>query len=156
MIFRRSYTFTTKYSREELRQRMEGKHIDVHGLDFEVMDKSGMLKIIPHTELAEEKVYTLPITHLICTDKTDGSIKLKLKFKPRRIDIGGPTIALFFIFFITVAGIVMFMSGEADYTNASLGMIGFGIVMLIIFALRMNAGYFDYIRKIKAWVKTKI
>jgi len=155
MIFRRSYTLKSNLTEKEIRQKLTGQHFKVHDLDFEVMDKGGVLKVIPHTELAEEKVYTLPITHLIpkaVGDKT----KIKIKSKPRRIDIGGPTIALFFIIFIMVAGVLMYMSGEPDYTKASFGMIGIGIVLLLIFAYRMSKGYFDYISKIKAWVKSKI
>ncbi len=153
MIFRRSHTINVNISKDEIRKKLIGKHFDVHGLDFEVMEKDGTMKVIPHTELAEEKVYTLPITHLRVVEK-NGKNQIKMKFKPRRIDIGGPTIALFFIVFIMIAGITMYMSGEDDYKMASFGMVGFGLLMLVFFGLRMNAGYFDYIRKIRSWVKS--
>jgi len=155
MIFRRSYTIKSSLSQNEIRQKLIGQHFKVHELDFEVMDKQGIMKIIPHTELAEEKVYTLPITHLIVKEN-GGQTKIKIKSKPRRIDIGGPTIALFFIFFIMAAGVTMYMSGEPDYTNASYALLGIGLVMLLLFAFRMGNGYFDYIKKIKAWVKEQV
>lgn len=155
MIFRRSYSLNAHLSGEEMRKKLIGKHFDVHGLDFEVMEKEGIMKIIPHTEFAEEKVYTLPITHLI-VQEDGGKTKIKMKCKPRRIDIGGPTIALFFILFITAAGIIMYLSHLEDYGSLSFILMGFGALMLIIFGLRMNAGYFDYIRKIKKWVKSNI
>ncbi len=155
MIFRRSYTISTNLSHDEIRKKLIGKHFKVHGLDFEVMDKRGIMKVIPHTELAEEKVYTLPITHLLLKE-SNGKTKIKMKSKPRRIDIGGPTIALFFIIFITIAGVAMLYSGEADYTKAAWGMIGIGILMMLFFAFRMGNGYFDYIKKIKAWVRSQV
>lgn len=157
MIFRRSSTVTSSLSENEIRKKLIGQHFKVHGLDFEVMDKNGTMKVIPHTELAEEKVYTLPITHIIPKESSGKTkIKIKIKSKPRRIDIGGPTIALFFIFFITVAGVAMLYSGETDYTKAAYGMIGIGALMFLFFAFRMGNGYFDYIRKIKAWVKSQV
>lgn len=156
MIFRRSYNYTTKHSRQELRQQLEGKHIDIHGLDFEVMDKSGTLKIIPHTEYEEDKVYTLPITHLICSDRSDGGVDLKVKFKPRRIDIGGPYIGLTFVLFIIALGVGLYIHDKANYELESLVMVGLGSALLIGFFYRMNQGYYDYIRKIKKWVKSKL
>ncbi len=156
MIFRRSYNYNTKLSRTQLREKLEGKHFDIHGLDFECMDRDGVLKIIPHTEWEDDKVFTLPITHLICADKTDGSIDLKIKFKPRRIDIGGPTIALVFILVFLFLGLGFYFSSAATYKTESLVMAIIGGVLLIIYGFRMNAGYFDYIRKIRKWVKSKI
>jgi hypothetical protein len=155
MIFRRSYTINTSLSKDEIRDKLIGQHVKVHGLDFEVMDKGGIMKVIPHTELAEEKVYTLPITHLLIKE-SGGKTKIKMKSKPRRIDIGGPTIALFFILFMMIAGVAMLYSGETDYTKAAYGMIGIGLVLLLVFALRMGSGYFDYIKKIKSWVKSQV
>ncbi len=155
MIFRRSSTISTSLSQKEVREKLIGQHFKVHGLDFEVMDKGGVMKIIPHTELAEEKVYTLPITHLI-PKESGGKTKIKIKSKPRRIDIGGPTIALFFIVFIMAAGAIMLFSGETDYTKAAYAMLGLGFVALLFFAMRMGSGYFDYIRKIRTWIKSEI
>jgi hypothetical protein len=88
--------------------------------------------------------------------ESGGKTKIKMKSKPRRIDIGGPTIALFFILFMMIAGVAMLYSGETDYTKAAYGMIGIGLVLLLIFALRMGSGYFDYIKKIKSWVKSQV
>lgn len=155
MIFRRSYSFNANLSKSEIRKKLIGQHFQVHKLDFEVMDKGGVMKVIPHTELAEDKVYTLPITHILINE-TNGKTKVKVKCKPRRIDIGGPTIALFFILFTTAAGYILYRTEMAEYETASLAMMGFGALMLIFFGIRMNQGYFDYIRKIKRWIKKNI
>lgn len=156
MIFRRSYTLNSNLSPTEIKNKLGGKHFDVHNLDFEVMERDGILKVIPHTELAgDDKVYTLPITHIL-TNKSDSGSGIKLKFKPRRIDIGGPTIGLIFVLVFIALGIALYINDAKGYKVESLVLMGLGGVLLVGFFYRMNQGYFDYIRKIKAWVKSKV
>ena len=155
MIFGTSHSLQSKLSADEIRKKLQGQHFKVHDLDFEVMEREGILKIIPHTELKEEKIYTLPITHLLL-DNEGGVTKIKLKSKPRRIDIGGPNIALIFILFITGTGIAIFLADLAKYRMASYILMFLGTFLLLIFFFRMNQGYYDYIRKIKVWVKSNV
>ena len=85
-----------------------------------------------------------------------GGTKIKIKSKPRRIDIGGPNIALIFILFITVTGIAIYITDMAKYLMAAYILMALGAFLLIIFFYRMNQGYYDYIRKIRAWIKSNI
>lgn len=156
MIFRRSYSLNSNLSKSEIQQKLSGKHFDVHNLDFEIMERDGILKVIPHTELADDdKVYTLPITHINMSE-SGSKTHIRLNFKPRRIDIGGPTIGLIFVLVFLAIGIALYMHDKESYKIESMVLMGLGSVLLVGFFYRMNKGYFDYIRKIKAWVKSKI
>ena len=53
---------------------------------------------------------------------------------------------------IGASAVLMFVGGEPVITYAALG-IGVGI--LAIFMVRMQMGYFDYVRKVRAYVKSK-
>ena len=63
-----------------------------------------------------------------------------------------PKATLFFLALFTTA----IPASTSLYTKAAYGMIGIGLVLLLIFALRMGSGYFDYIKKIKSWVKSQV
>jgi len=154
MIFRTSSSIKSTLPKKDLYIKLKGQHFKVHQLDFEVMERYGMLKIIPHTEYNDERIYTLPITHLHLQDDVGGTT-IKIKSKPRRIDIGGPKIALIFILFITLTGVIVYLSEMAQYYTAAYILMVLGVVFLFIFFYRMNNGYYDYIRKIKAWVKSQ-
>jgi hypothetical protein len=157
MLFRRQATFRSKQSPDNLRTKIKGEHLKIHDLDFEIMEKEGILKIIPHTEYAEEKIYTLPITHVTFEDDGSGGSKVRMKSKPRRIDIGGPNLVMVFSLFIFLAGLglYVFMQDEG-YDVASKILMGIGGLILIFFWYRMSVGYFDYIRKQKKWLKSHI
>lgn len=155
MIFKRSYSFRSKMSSQDLRQKLKGEHLKVHDLDFEIMEKEGILKIIPHAEMNDEKVYTLPITHLHFNDETGGGSRVKMKSKARRTDIGGPNLVIIFCAFLLIAGIIMFISDE-HYRTASYILIAIAILFFSILWYRMEMGYFDYIRKIRAWLKSHV
>lgn len=138
---------------DQIHQKIKGQRFKVHNLTFEVMELEGILKIIPRTELEEDdRVYTLPITHIRMKAGTQGT-KINIKNKPRRIDIGGPyLIALFIIGLITTGGILMYFLGS-EYYNVAYIVLGAAILIFLIFSYKMYTGYYDYIRKINAWVK---
>jgi hypothetical protein len=121
-------------------------------LDFEVLEKGPSLSIIPHAE-QEVAIKTLPITHIDLREE-GGKTKVVITFKMRRFDSGGPMLVLIFCSFMLIASAVLFMVKDAErslpYTLA-----GISLSILIIFSIRMQTGYFDYIRKIRAYVKSK-
>ena len=67
MLFRRYHTYQSQKSAAELLKSLEGRHLQVHTLDFEVQRREGDLKIIPHAEL-DDHIYTLPITRIRVTE----------------------------------------------------------------------------------------
>jgi len=151
MIFNRSYTFRSKYSPAEIKKNLLGAHLSIHKLDFEVIDKEHMLKIIPHAENVQD-VKTLPITHVSFKSKSDGA-RVKVSSHPRRIDVGGPMLLATFCILAMLGGIglYVFIPNESIYLPG--GLFGVGLIIFILFWIQMERGYFDYVRKIKSFVK---
>lgn len=154
MLFIRSTTYKSKKSIEELKRNLVGKHLSVHKLDFEVYELEGKVKIIPHAE-DDDHIYTLPITSLSLS-RSGNETLIKMKSKPRRIDIGGPNLVLIFIFFAIIASIVIYFKTNGEYNNAVYIMLGISALVFGFLWYRMEIGYFDYIRKIRQWVKSNL
>lgn len=150
MLFSRQFQFKCSENAEKINRHFEGKHLMIHQLDFEVINEGDHLKVIPHTENSEQ-IFTLPITKIIVRENDKGSI-VKLKFTPRLIDIGGPYLLLLFIGFAFIAG-VMLLWYETNKQTAFI-LIGMALGTFALMWYRMERGYFDYIRKIKKWIKT--
>lgn len=150
MLFTRQYQFNCGKNPSSLRQRFLGKHVNIHQLDFEVFDEGDHLKVIPHTENSDS-IYTLPITKMMITPDNQGA-KIRMKFSPRLIDIGGPYLLLSFIAFAIISGLLLLWFN----TNIQTAYIILGTSLLVFSILwyRMEKGYFDYIRKLKQWAKT--
>ncbi len=154
MIFERKYKIPLQVPLKTFEDRILGEHFKIHDIDFEVYDHvdNDMIKIIPHAEYVK-KATTLPITHLNIIRDADNTPKnIEAQFHIRKIDKGLP---LFFII-LGIASLIIGIIG-LNYENlvkTSYVFIGFGIVELIFTFLRLNRGYYDYVRKIKSWVET--
>ena len=152
MLFARTYRYDTTLTIAEVKSRLIGKHIQVHGLDFEGSEKDHMVKIIPHAEQIEN-IKTLPITH-VELDGSGNRTRIKITSKIRKIDKGGPLLIVTFCAFMLAAAVVLFIVG-GDNIPEYLPMIFGGIALLIfiIFWFRMESGYFDYVRKLRDYIK---
>ena len=152
MFFTRTHKYHSTVPKEDLKQRLLGKHVKIHNLDFEILEKGQSLSIIPHAEQVVA-IKTLPITH-VDLKEDGGKTTLVITFKMRRFDSGGPMLVLIFCSFMLLAAGVLFMVKDAErslpYTLA-----GISIAILIVFSIRMQTGYFDYIRKIRAFIQSK-
>lgn len=153
MIFNRSYSFKSSGDASTIRRNLLGKKINIHDLDFEVIEKESMLKVIPHAE-HEEKFRVLPITHLVLNDNGQNT-QIRFTSKPRRIDIGGPYAIIIFSLFCVLAGVFLYFFIDKSRTY-SMAMTGIGLAILLILWIRMEMGYFDYVRKIKNFVKNNL
>lgn len=151
MIFTRSYRYDSSMSQEDIRKCLLGGHIPLHQMDFEVSEKDNVLRIIPHAE-QDRGVKTLPITHIYL--KPSGSKTLvTIKSKIRKIDKGGPLLIVLFCLFIFIAAIVMLIIGNQEARNYMYSFFAISILIFSLFWIRMERGYFDYIRKIRDYVK---
>jgi hypothetical protein len=150
MLFRSYKTIESKKNIDILKKTFLGQHLKVHNLDFEISEKDDKIKIIPHAE-NDDHIFTLPITSLKMIPKGDGTT-IKLLCKPRRIDIGGPYLLMIFITFAIIAGILLIIKGEGNYNFTAYLLMGIAGITYIFLFIRMQQGYFDYIRKIKKWV----
>ena len=152
MLFSRHYRYSTHIPAEEIRKRLLGQHVKIHNMDFEIFDKDNMLKIIPHAEQATN-IKTLPITHVEFRGK-GGKTDVHITSKMRKIDEGGPLILLFFCFFLMAAALIMLFSiKEEGFGIYAFPMIAASLLVFIIFWVRLESGYFDYVRKIRKYVK---
>ena len=126
----------------------------VHDLDFEVSEKGQTLRIIPHAEEVES-VKTLPITHVDFRGRGNKT-QIVISSKMRRIDKGGPMLVVIFCIFLLIAGIIAFSVGSSkddSYSMYAYVLIGIGVLIFAIFWMRMETGYFDYVRKIRNHIK---
>lgn len=151
MIFSRTYRYVSSNSEEDIKGRLLGKHMKVHDLDFEVSEKGRMLKIIPHAE-QETGIKTLPITHVEFKGKGDKT-HVVLNSKMRKIDSGGPLLIMVFVFFLVGAAVLLLAFGGKQYDTYTYTLGIIGILIFAIFWTRMERGYFDYVRKIRDFVK---
>ena len=150
-LFTRRSTFHFALSKEELKRRLVGDHVRIHNLDFEVLDKGNKLSIIPHAEQVEV-IKTLPITSVVF--KEEGSnTKVVVTSKMRQLDSGGPFLVLLFCTFMLVAAVVLLKMNSEPAIAYTLLSISFS--MLTLFMIRMQTGYFDYVRKVRHYVKSK-
>lgn len=152
MLFTRTQRYHSSIPKEVFISRLSGDHVKIHDLDFEIFQKDNALRIIPHAE-NEESIKTLPITHVAMEkkgDKTDVVITSRM----RALDAGGPQVILFFCTFLALASIILlFVDGQPHITYTLMGM---SALIFTIFYVRMQMGYFDYVRKIRDYVKSKL
>ena len=153
MLFARTYRFQSRKGIEDIKKCLLGSHVKVHNMDFEVFEKENMLKIIPHAE-QEEKIKTLPITHVEFGGKGPDT-QVIVSSKMRKIDKGGPMIFICFCLFMIGAAIILSLSGGMQFKGYSFPLAGIGLLGFILFWLRLESGYFDYVRKIRDYVKTQ-
>ncbi|MEO6834189.1 MAG: hypothetical protein ABI378_15855 [Chitinophagaceae bacterium] len=152
MLFTRNYRYDTTISADEIKKRLIGQHVKVHRMDFEIYEKDNIVKIIPHAE-QETNIKTLPITHV---EFAANGVKTKVRItsKMRKIDKGGPMILLTFVFFMLAAALFMLLYLKDDgFEMYALPLFGISLLVFIIFWYRLERGYFDYIRKIRDYVK---
>jgi hypothetical protein len=122
-------------------------------MDFEVSEKDRMLRIIPHAEQVTN-IKTLPITHIQLDGKGD-STHVVINSKMRKIDSGGPMLIVIFCFFMMIAAALFLVFGSAEYLSFTYTMGGISLAIFVVFWMRMEAGYFDYVRKIRDYIKTE-
>lgn len=150
-LFTRKHTFHFPLAKEELKSRLAGKHVRIHNLDFEVVESDGILNIIPHAEQVEA-IKTLPITSVEFTEEGNKT-KVVVTSRMRPFDSGGPYLILTFCSFMLIAaGILLQMKAEQVIAYT---LLGISLFILILFTIRLETGYFDYVRKVRGYVKSK-
>ena len=153
-MFNRRSIIKSKMSKEAIKQRLIGKQLKIHNLEFEVYESGDMIKIIPHTE-HDRELRTLPITHVsLSADTYDTAVEVSSK--PRRIDIGGPYILIGFCLMFVALSVIYYLVTKGRDLYIPLTMLGVALLAFSIFWYKMHNGYFDYIRKINGFVKSEL
>ncbi len=153
MIFSRTYRYTSSASEDDIKSRLVGKHMNVHNLDFEVSENNRMLRIIPHAEQVTD-IKTLPITHVQFKGSGDKT-QVVISSKMRKIDSGGPVLIMVFVSFMMIAALGLLIAGDDKYMTYTYALGGISILVFGVFWFRMQSGYFDYVRKIRDYIKTQ-
>ncbi len=148
-MFTRSYSYQSSLNREALKSRLIGSHVKIHNLDFEVTDDNHVLTIVPHAEQIDE-IKTLPIT-TVSFEEGSGSTKVKIIAKMRKLDQGGPMLMIILVLLLLITGTLLFFAFK-DHLSSFI-VLGIGVLIFAIFWVRMEMGYFDYVKKVISYVK---
>lgn len=151
MLFSRTYKYHSPKTVDDIKTQLSGQRLKVHDMDFEISEKDNMLRIIPHAE-QETVIRTLPITHVELLGK-NGKTEIKISSKMRKIDSGGPLLIIIFCLFLLVSAFLTIVFGGEEYRNYTYILLGISFFIFTVFWLRMESGYFDYVRKIRNHVK---
>lgn len=151
MFFTRTYRFQSANTEADIKKKLLGNHVKVHDMDFEVSEQGRLLRIIPHAE-EDNNLRTLPITHVQLQGK-GGHTQIVLTSKMRKIDSGGPLLIVIFCMFMLIAALLFLSFGGASYAQVAYILGGVSMLIFVIFWAKMEAGYFDYVRKIRDYVK---
>ena len=151
-MFSRTHSFTTAHNAAALKSRLLGDHVMIHNVDFEIIEEEDeTISIVAHAEQIEE-VKTLPDTTVSFSDN-GGKTKVSIHCTIREFDKGAPMIALIFNLLIYIAGAILITVFKFQLAAAIV--LAVGLMFTITFVVKMQAGYFDYIRKIVEFVKAK-
>ena len=151
MFFTRTRNFHFSVPKEDLKNRLIGRHVKIHNLDFEVLEEDNRLSIVPHAEQVDA-IKTLPVT-TVDMKEDGGKTKVVVTSKLRQFDSGGPMLIMIFCIFMFGASIVLLYIGNEPLITYTL--LGISVLIFSTFWIRMEMGYFDYVRKIRAYVKSK-
>lgn len=152
MFFTRTHRYKFSIPKEDLKNRLIGKHVQIHNLDFEVLEKDQTLRIIPHAEQVDA-IKTLPITDVDIKEE-GGKTNVVITSRMRKLDMGGPMLVIIFCGFLFGASIVLFFAAPKEL-QITYTLLGMGLFTFIVFTIRMQMGYFDYVRKIRAYIKSR-
>ncbi len=139
---------------DTIKSNLLGKHVQIHHMDFEVSEKNKILRIIPHAE-QDSSVRTLPITHVELLGN-GAKTNVKISSKMRRIDSGGPMLIVIFCVFLIIGAAMFYAFGGNEHRSYTYVLGGAGLLFFILFWIKMERAYFDYVRKIRAFIKTQI
>lgn len=152
MLFTRTQRFHSSIPKEDFVSRLTGKHVQIHNLDFEVVEKGDYLTIIPHAEQVDA-IKTLPITH-VDLKRSGNATDVVVTSKMRKLDLGGPLLVVIFCAFLLLASFVLlYVDGQPQITYT---LVTISTLIFTVFFIRMEMGYFDYVRKIQAYVKSRL
>lgn len=154
MIFNTTSRIKSKFSPETIKDKLLGQRVMVHQLDFEVLESNGMLKVIPHAENIDG-LKTLPITHIEMQPQTEETT-ITISSKPRKIDVGGLYLILAFVVFMFAVAVYFWKAYPDETFIVPLSLLGVGVVIFVVFMIRMQSGYYDYVRKIRHFLQSKV
>ena len=148
-MFTRTHQYKFSVPKELLKYRLVGNHITIHRHDFEVLEDEQLLSIIPVVE-EDAKRSTLPITQVEL--KGDGNkTEMVITSRMKAIEAGAQMLMMLFCGFFLIASLILLYVGKDPKVTFSFTVIS--LLIFVFFLIRLQLGYFDYVRRIRAYVK---
>ena len=150
MLFTRTRQYNFSIPKELLRYSLIGNHIKIHDLDFRVLEDEGQfLTVLPDTEKITD-THSFPITELQLEDEGNNT-KVVITSRIRKVDSGLPLLLLICCVFLLAAASVFLYIGNEELVTIIMCVLS--LVMLILLFIRLQNGYFGYVRKIHGYIK---
>jgi hypothetical protein len=148
-MFTRTHQYKFPIPKEHLKYRLVGHHVKIHDKDFELLEGDKDLSMVSIAE-DDGSSYPVPVTQLEL--KEDGNkTQVVITSKMREIDSGGPLVMMLFCVFFFIASLILLFIGKEPVVTITLCSIS--LLVLVAFFIRLQMGYFDYVRKIRTYIK---
>lgn len=151
MFFTRTCRYQSPCSVQDLKNRLLEDHVKVDDVEFAVTEKEQVIKISPNTDSVEE-TKPLPVTYITLEDK-GRKTKVVLKSKIEDSNNKRSYNSILFCAMLFLATIIFFIFGKEEYASVAYIFSSISLLVFIIFWARMEASYFDYIRKVRDHIK---
>lgn len=146
-MFTRVFSCQTSISKDALRSRLIGNHMNIHDLDFEIQEKNENLRIIPHAEQLDE-IKALPITYVELREDA-GKTRVKITSRMRKLDTGAPMLLMILCSVLVMASGTLLLLGERI---ASIFVLLLSVIIYGAFRMNLEKSYFDYVKKIRSYI----
>src|SRR3954468_20871225 len=100
MLFTRTQRYHSNLPQDVFINRLIGRHVKIHDLDFEIIEKGNSLRIIPHAENIDS-IKTLPITS-VALEHSGKETDIVITSHMRALDSGGPQVIMAFCLFLMI------------------------------------------------------
>ncbi|MBC7553288.1 MAG: hypothetical protein H7257_04860 [Taibaiella sp.] len=149
-MYTRTYSIMSSFSKEDLKHRLAGAHVNIHDLDFEVMEKDGSLRIIPHAEQIDA-IKSLPITFVEFDEKGDKT-NVKMTSRMRKLDVGAPMLVIILCVLMLLASAGLFIAHERFFGWV---LLAGTVATFIAHRVNLKKNYFDCVKKVQDYVQSK-
>lgn len=147
-MFTRTVQYQFAIPKELLKYRLVGNHMTIHKHEFEVQEDEQALTISPTVE--ENSKTILPITEVLL-DGEGNRTKLVITSRMHSIEAGEQMLIMLFCVMFLVASLVMlYVSHDMLLT---LGLCALSVVVFVLFLIKLQLGYFDYVRKLRSNIR---
>jgi hypothetical protein len=148
-MFTRTRQYQFSIPKELLKYRLLGNHITIHRHDFAVLENEQLISIAPTIETESGRT-TLPITQVELKEEGNKT-EMVITSRMHTIEAGAQMLIMLFCVFFLAASLILLYVGHDIMITISLCSIS--LLVFIFFMVRLQFGYFDYVRKIRAHIK---
>ena len=148
-MFTRTHEYKFQIPKEHLKYRLVGHHVKIHDKDFELLEADQDLSMVLLAE-DDRSSNSIPVTQLELKEYGNKT-HVVITSKMREIDSGAPLVIMLFCTFFFIASLLLFLVGKEPVVTITLCCIS--LLVIVTFFIRLQMGYFDYVRKIRMYIK---